>query len=626
MKKTQTSILGFLKPQPRTDEQHGNRHRQHHHQPASPSESAAAPSRPIAGARLRDLGNSNAGAAAARAEGEGDGGGAAQSKQQAKPTAKIAAGGAKRIKLRTEPGSHPQEPTSDAPAPAAAAAAAGGGESELQLVRRSARLMKHPVDYTAALGEDQDDGEMDESSADDDERAAVRSRRQRVRGAWGGGGVRRRQREEERRREQPGKMRNAWRPAVTAFAALRNREAFVGPAAARLRDTAVTWQSTLPGPHFVDKGAVVEEPGTDPCEPYCMSIRGRFIVAAGSGGRVVVIGVSSDLSTGGCVNVSTQGHDKWVGDVDLFHGRSMMGDMDELHSLSRPDSPALLVTSSAACDIRLWRWRDLITGGRHSDLGGAAHIFDCHEQGLYSHHVNPVDQSASSGGLIATGGRDKCLKLWAFTATGIQANPLHTIPDAHHGSVKAVRWSPFSGNLLASSGNDRLLRLWDVRSSGKTAAAVAIQPSGDNTSQTAFDPGHEYVVNHISWQPMSAYHPLPLLLSYGNDQIACVTDLRFPARSLLRLSEQRGRERSVQFPPSPCWAQHGLSVMCLGIQPARVYVYSSRTGHLTHKEDIEESRGRHIACSDALGAVCVNLGGPQRYQLLSAVRSGGLCK
>ncbi len=78
----------------------------------------------------------------------------------------------------------------------------------------------------------------------------------------------------------------------------------------------------------------------------------------------------------------------------------------------------------------------------------------------FAGHESPVECVALSpdGRLVATGGRDRRVKLWD-AATGQLVRTL----DGHQGIVHAVAFSP-DGRLLASAGRDEVVRVWTVDS------------------------------------------------------------------------------------------------------------------------------------------------------------------
>src|SRR5262249_33625614 len=93
----------------------------------------------------------------------------------------------------------------------------------------------------------------------------------------------------------------------------------------------------------------------------------------------------------------------------------------------------------------------------------ARHMAWSHDNWVHDLDVHP------DGERVATGGADRCIKLWKWG----QEKALAEFP-AHDDWVRAVAFSP-DGKLLASAGDDGLVKLWDV----ETASLVTtLDPRG----------------------------------------------------------------------------------------------------------------------------------------------------
>ena len=84
-------------------------------------------------------------------------------------------------------------------------------------------------------------------------------------------------------------------------------------------------------------------------------------------------------------------------------------------------------------------------------------------------HNLAITSLAFSSNILATGSTDSTVKLWDRSSLKL----LHTL-TGHIGAVKTVAFSP-GGQCLASGGDDRTIRLWDV-SSGECIATLGGHP------------------------------------------------------------------------------------------------------------------------------------------------------
>lgn len=113
-----------------------------------------------------------------------------------------------------------------------------------------------------------------------------------------------------------------------------------------------------------------------------------------------------------------------------------------------------------------WNSFILSSGSR----SGAIHH---HDVRVASHHVGSLlghsqevcgMQWSPDGKLLASGGNDNVLNIWAQGGTSDDAaSPLHTLTH-HQAAVKAVAWCPWQPNVLASGGGtaDRHIRFWNA--------------------------------------------------------------------------------------------------------------------------------------------------------------------
>lgn len=116
---------------------------------------------------------------------------------------------------------------------------------------------------------------------------------------------------------------------------------------------------------------------------------------------------------------------------------------------------------------KMVRLRDLVSGKLFKPLRG-------HDYEIFSIAFSP------NGKVLATGGRDKTVRLWS-TATGeLLGEPLR----GHEDWIYSVSFSP-DGNTLATASGDKTVRLWDIVSR-KPIASLS---------------GHEMEVKSVAFSP-----------------------------------------------------------------------------------------------------------------------------
>jgi WD40 repeat protein len=127
------------------------------------------------------------------------------------------------------------------------------------------------------------------------------------------------------------------------------------------------------------------------------------------------------------------------------------------------------------------------------DAGGTLRLFEKAETrapvlkaALPAHQDGPVWAAAFSpdGKALATGGRDKVLKIWDLT----KPKPVAAALAGHEDGLRAVAFAPDGARLFTAGGGDEQLRVWDlsgdkpkagevVRAGGRVIG-VAVSPDG----------------------------------------------------------------------------------------------------------------------------------------------------
>jgi len=134
----------------------------------------------------------------------------------------------------------------------------------------------------------------------------------------------------------------------------------------------------------------------------------------------------------------------------------------------------LLASGSRDRTVKLW---DVATGGVLASLSGHSHIITCLA-------FRP------DGKLLATGSEDKTIKIWDVT----EKKELTTL-SGHSGAVVSIAFSP-DGKLLASGSVDKTIVLWDVDSQRRidsleghagSVPSVAFSPDGRTLASGSLD-------------------------------------------------------------------------------------------------------------------------------------------
>ncbi|KAI9838296.1 MAG: protein with putative role during mitosis [Sarea resinae] len=173
-----------------------------------------------------------------------------------------------------------------------------------------------------------------------------------------------------------------------------------------------------------------------------------------------------DVSTGYCVK-TLRGHADWVRDVSPSHdGRWLL---------------------SAGNDQMARMW-DAGSGETKSTFLGHEHVIECcvfAPPAAYPHlaslaGLKKAPPSSSSAEFIATGSRDRSVKLWDSRGTLIKTLV------GHDNWVRGLVFHP-GGKYLLSVGDDKTLRCWDLAQEGKCVKTI--------------DDAHGHFVSCIRWAP-----------------------------------------------------------------------------------------------------------------------------
>lgn len=173
-----------------------------------------------------------------------------------------------------------------------------------------------------------------------------------------------------------------------------------------------------------------------------------------------------DVSTGYCVK-TIRGHADWVRDVSpSFDGRWLL---------------------SAGNDqtARIW---DASSGEPKATLLGHEHVIECcvfAPPTAYEHlaklaGLKKPPSTSSSSEFVATGSRDKSIKIWDSRGTLIKTL------NGHDNWVRGLVFHP-GGKFLISVSDDKTLRCWDLTQEGKLVKTI--------------DDAHGHFVSSIRWAP-----------------------------------------------------------------------------------------------------------------------------
>ncbi|KIW01994.1 nuclear distribution protein PAC1 [Verruconis gallopava] len=182
-----------------------------------------------------------------------------------------------------------------------------------------------------------------------------------------------------------------------------------------------------------------------------------------------------DVTTGYCVK-TIKGHSDWVRDVvPSFDGR-------------------WLVSGGSDQTARLW---DVSSGEQKGLFLGHDHVVECVAIAppvTYEHlaslaGLKKPPPASSSAEFVATGSRDKTIKLWDARGTLIKTLV------GHDNWVRGLVFHP-GGKYLLSCGDDKTIRCWDLTQEGKCVKTV--------------EDAHSHFVNAMRWAPSVVKEAAPM--------------------------------------------------------------------------------------------------------------------
>lgn len=181
-----------------------------------------------------------------------------------------------------------------------------------------------------------------------------------------------------------------------------------------------------------------------------------------------------DVSTGYCVK-TIRGHADWVRDVSpSFDGR-------------------WLVSTGNDQTARIW---DAASGEAKATMLGHDHFIECcvfapptaYEYLAKLAGLKKPPPASSSAEFVATGSRDKTVKIWDARGTLIKTL------NGHDNWVRGLVFHP-GGKYLLSVSDDKTLRCWDLAQEGKLVKTL--------------DDAHGHFVSAIRWAPGIVKDTLP---------------------------------------------------------------------------------------------------------------------
>ncbi|PLN76694.1 nuclear distribution protein nudF [Aspergillus taichungensis] len=208
------------------------------------------------------------------------------------------------------------------------------------------------------------------------------------------------------------------------------------------------------------------------CAVRFLPSNGNLLVSASRDGSIRIW----DASTGYCVK-TIRSHENWIRDVyPSFDGKWLVsGGRDQIATVwdlssSTPEAKATLLGHENFLECCIFA--PPASYGHLATLAG----------------LKKPPPATSSAEFIATGARDKTIKLWDS-----RGNLIKTLVG-HDNWVRGLVFHP-GGKYLFSVGDDKTIRCWDLAQEGKLVKTI--------------DGAHGHFVSCIRWAPAPATEPPP---------------------------------------------------------------------------------------------------------------------
>lgn len=195
-----------------------------------------------------------------------------------------------------------------------------------------------------------------------------------------------------------------------------------------------------------------------------------------------------DVSTGFCVR-NLRGHTAWVRDVfPSSDGRYLLSAGDDM-------------------TVRLWDMSVATSTESKLSLIGHEHYIECcvlappttYQYLAPMAGLKKAPPASSSAEFIATGSRDKTIRLWNARGTGV------TTLVGHDNWIRALVFHP-GGKYLLSASDDKTVRCWDLSQEGRCVKIVG-EPHERFVTALRWAPSIVRSVEHLESVPSAAATP-----------------------------------------------------------------------------------------------------------------------
>ncbi|PWN32290.1 putative platelet-activating factor acetylhydrolase ib alpha subunit [Meira miltonrushii] len=179
------------------------------------------------------------------------------------------------------------------------------------------------------------------------------------------------------------------------------------------------------------------------------------------------------------------GRDRTIRIWDLktgFCARTLIGHSDWVRWITPSEDGRLLASCSTDQTARIW---DFASGETKVELRGHDHVVETIAFAPITAYAALRDlggitgiNSTTPGQFVATGGRDKLIKIW----DAVSGQCLKTL-SGHDNWVRGLCWAP-NGAFLLSCSDDKTVKVWDLKAGARCSKTIE---------------AHDHFVTGISW-------------------------------------------------------------------------------------------------------------------------------